>query len=537
MDFNLDLVYAELADLHPIARFASHSALDLDRIEVFSPASRPRPGTLFIADICTCMQQKHDIAHFGSFVVLGYDADANHLSLEGLNAIFVPATEGLPSPHELLGRLLEYRMRLDGWAEGILAAMARDAPLQEVFDVAATMFSNPIMLSDGALYFVLTAGTIPEGFHDRLWTPAIETGMCPSELYAEAWAACSGNAFGRRDAYLVPNAMDDGRTYLVRNLVCGDAYHGCFELVDVNAPFTPADLALADRFGDMLNMILPRKTYPQIAEASLGPLRDLLAGSAVRPRALECGLAELGWKVDDSYFVACFSGADEEDEAQSAQTLRRISRRYPLARFYREGASHLMIARNDDYPLSVMHDRHARCDAAPDTEPRFLAGFSSLFMDFSLVRTAADQAAFAYRHADKGAYAGRFGISRTCFYDDCWFEDAAERLALDDGVHQLLDRSIVELALFDARGGADYVPTALAYLEHGCSAVRTAEALFIHRNTLAYRLKRIKAISGIDLEDLAEKGFDPLRIHLSLRLLSKTGTTPSPFPSSDADRK
>ena len=107
MDFNLDLVYAELADLHPIARFASHSALDLDRIEVFSPASRPRPGTLFIADICTCMQQKHDIAHFGSFVVLGYDADANHLSLEGLNAIFVPAAEGLPSPHELLGRLLE----------------------------------------------------------------------------------------------------------------------------------------------------------------------------------------------------------------------------------------------------------------------------------------------------------------------------------------------------------------------------------------------------------------------------------------------
>ena len=73
--------------------------------------------------------------------------------------------------------------------------------------------------------------------------------------------------FGKRirkaRRYLVPNAMDDGRTYLVRNLVCGDAYHGCFELVDVNAPFTPADLALADRFGDMLNMILPRKTIPK----------------------------------------------------------------------------------------------------------------------------------------------------------------------------------------------------------------------------------------------------------------------------------
>ena len=53
------------------------------------------------------------------------------------------------------------------------------------------------------------------------------------------------------------------------------------------------------------------------------------------------------------------------------------------------------------------------------------------------------------------------------------------------------------VARADAEDGAAYVETALTYLGNGCNATRTAEALFIHRNTLAYRLKRIKALSGI----------------------------------------
>ncbi len=520
MNFNLDLVCAELADLRPVKRFRSSPQLDLDRIEMLRPANEPRAGSLLIAEADELAASGSAIARSGPFVVLGCESEEALGPAAGSPAILLPPSDQLPKAPELLTRLLEYRMRLDSWSEGILAAMARDAPLQEIFEAAATMFANPLMLSDSSLYFVLTAGRLPDGFRDRLWTPAIETGMCPSELYFKSWTKSSGDAFGRPDAYLVPNAAGDGRTYLVRNLVRDGAYHGCFELVDANAPLTPADLALADRFGDMLGMVLPRKAYPQIAEASLGPLRDLLTGSSVRPRVLEYGLANMGWKTDDAYYVAHFGGVDEEADARRAQTARRIAEHYPLARFYDDGTEHVMIAREADYPLGLLHGRHERHDVDPGAEQRFRVGFSSLFTDFSLLRTAADQAAFAHRRVDESPSASAFGVSRTCFYDDCWFEDAVERLSLEDGVHRLLDRGVVDLALRDARDGTDHVATALAYLEHGCSAGRTAEALYVHRNTLAYRLKRIKAISGIDLENLGKGAADPLRVHLSCRLLS-----------------
>lgn len=318
------------------------------------------------------------------------------------------------------------------------------------------------------------------------------------------------------------NATGDGRSYLVRNLMCGEAYYGCFELVDVNAPFQPADFALVDYLGNLLTLVMPHQGRPQPAEEPLGPLRDLLDGRPVRPQVLEYALSKAGWRADDHFFVARFGTAEPaEDAGARGQTVRLIAEVYPRARFFDDGDAALMVARDADYPLAALHARHAARDVEAGVEPRFRAGFSSLFADFSLVRTAADQAALACGLVDDTRMGGAFGSTLSCFYDDCWFEDMRVRLALDTDASWLLDHATVALARADAEDGAAYVETALTYLGNGCNATRTAEALFIHRNTLAYRLKRIKALSGIDLESPAAAGTDLLRVHLSCRLLAQ----------------
>ena len=345
---------------------------------------------------------------------------------------------------------------------------------------------------------------------------------CPIELCMEAWAAGSSDPGAQDRAFLMENATGDGRSYLVRNLVCGGAYYGCFELVDVNAPFQPADFALVDYFGNLLSLVMPHQGRPQPTEEPLGPLRDLLDGRPVRPQVLGYALSKAGWRPDDPYFVARFGAAEPaEDAGARGQTVRLVAEVYPRARFFDDGDAALMVARDADYPLAALRARHAAHDVEKGAEPRFRAGFSSLFADFSLVRTAADQAALAYGLVDDAEAGGAFGSTLSCFYDDCWFEDVRLRLDLDADAAWLLDHAAVALARADAEDGAAYVETALAYLGNGCNASRTAEALFIHRNTLAYRLKRIKALSGIDLENPAAAGTDLLRVHLSCRLLAQ----------------
>lgn len=62
------------------------------------------------------------------------------------------------------------------------------------------------------------------------------------------------------------------------------------------------------------------------------------------------------------------------------------------------------------------------------------------------------------------------------------------------------------------RNGAELIATLRAFVEHGCSTTRTAEALFLHRNSLRYRLRRIEALIGMPIA--------PNRLMLELALMS-----------------
>ena len=52
------------------------------------------------------------------------------------------------------------------------------------------------------------------------------------------------------------------------------------------------------------------------------------------------------------------------------------------------------------------------------------------------------------------------------------------------------------------------------YLAHGGNASQAAAALHLHRNTLAYRLRRVTQITGLDVDDPEAR----LRLHLALKV-------------------
>lgn len=90
------------------------------------------------------------------------------------------------------------------------------------------------------------------------------------------------------------------------------------------------------------------------------------------------------------------------------------------------------------------------------------------------------------------------------FYDDLdlysFIAQVTNGKFLDDYVHHKLGR------LLDADGmqEGNLAETLEAYLNHNCNANATAEALFIHRNTMRYRLDKIRHILNADLNDLSD---------------------------------
>jgi sugar diacid utilization regulator len=65
-------------------------------------------------------------------------------------------------------------------------------------------------------------------------------------------------------------------------------------------------------------------------------------------------------------------------------------------------------------------------------------------------------------------------------------------------VRSFYDDTIAPLVRYDEQYGSALVATLEAWFAHDCSTVATAAAIFVHRHTVAYRLDRVKELSGLD---------------------------------------
>ena len=77
-------------------------------------------------------------------------------------------------------------------------------------------------------------------------------------------------------------------------------------------------------------------------------------------------------------------------------------------------------------------------------------------------------------------------------------------LAIDDKntMKQYYDAKLGVLEKHDQNNGSDYLEFLKVYLNSNCSINDTADKLFIHRNTVVYKIKKINELLDCDLSEL-----------------------------------
>lgn len=65
-------------------------------------------------------------------------------------------------------------------------------------------------------------------------------------------------------------------------------------------------------------------------------------------------------------------------------------------------------------------------------------------------------------------------------------------------VRAFYEDTVAPLVKYDGQYGTDLVGTLEAYLERNCNTNATAAAIYAHRHTVAYRLERVRELSGLD---------------------------------------
>jgi purine catabolism regulator len=210
----------------------------------------------------------------------------------------------------------------------------------------------------------------------------------------------------------------------------------------------------------------------QGAETLVELLQDVLGPDTARRH-----LARAGFPVRTPVVLAVLRGADGPlDDASVVHTLDEAA------------APYLMLRRHDE--LYVLLPGSSTVLTALASLPDIKAGVSRPFAPGAALSVPRREASWALAHArDSEQPVVVFGGDAT----DRWLQDDPAVL------RGLVEHVLGAVLRYDAKHGGALVVSTLTWLECDRSSEKAAQALQVHPNTLAYRLRRFGALSGKDL--------------------------------------
>jgi len=221
--------------------------------------------------------------------------------------------------------------------------------------------------------------------------------------------------------------------------------------------------------------------------------------------------ASLDLELADSYavLIACRDGAQVEIwEPQSASQRAALRRALDAAtrRLAPAAGSVLTGLRHGEvvalYPVHSPSDGERLRDQAAELA-RALAP-NQFSVGLGTAHDGLDGVPESYREAREAV---DIALSRGLVGAPLAFDEVLIDHMLRSSAHadRLVDVTLGPLRAYDSRRGGDLMATLRAYLQSGFSVTRAAEALFVHPNTVVYRLRRVREITGrdpLDLDDL-----------------------------------
>ncbi|MCA1666099.1 MAG: helix-turn-helix domain-containing protein [Thermomicrobia bacterium] len=374
--------------------------------------------------------------------------------------------------------------------------------LPALLATAAELSGRGLLLTDPAGLPIALAGSATPGYVDEL-------------------ARQSARTHGR--TLIVQTQDGDGR--LVTPVRTAEGVQGYLALTASRAGFTETDRLIAERTAYACSFSLMRAGPVAPAARQLGPtpaeiersLRNLLLGKLETESAALAECRAIG--LDPHRGAAVLLAAplpDAESLGVIRATLENVVTSWQPRAFVMELGEVSAIA-----VLFPVTDGEASRRKAVEMGRRLAdecglsgiaVGISDRHVGWRGIAQGFQQAYFALRLGataavpqtvvDSGA-AGDLGIYRLLY-----------PLWQSDGLATFSDEVLGGLVAYDEKRGGGLVSTLEAYLDLGGGMQEIADRLYIHRNSLIYRLRRIEELTGRLLAD----PHDRLLLHLALKV-------------------
>lgn len=228
-------------------------------------------------------------------------------------------------------------------------------------------------------------------------------------------------------------------------------------------------------------------------------------------------VSALGWEYSTMQMMAVFNVGRREDfndRQKLEQYIQKLS--YRLSTWLKQEAFKGIFCRKNDNLVclfSMNKQVQEPAEVLSQWGEAFLAeirqDFAELVVSMGLSRPVSRIAELgeAYGDAQKAVRMGKRAYGGGQVYD--YQRMGVYRLLFThkdiDSQVEFYEDYLKPLVQYDQKHDSELVHTIEAYYQNNANTLATAEQLYIHRNTLNYRLKRASDILGFDIDDVDRK--------------------------------
>ncbi len=380
--------------------------------------------------------------------------------------------------------------------EELLKTILENDSVQAVVNKCYSILQNPIVIVDSS--FKLLAWTSDKCVKDSYWNELMQDGY-PSLSSILALQKANGYKEFIHPTIVNTENPEDMRKIMTR-IQDRNTILGYFSILEVNREFQESDLELVQLIAKiMAKMLLYRNVennkcdndrYEQL-------LIDILDHKLKSEKQIKERLPYLKWNFADKYCLLTIDLSDKDNfDTLSCYFKGAVKKLYPSSNMLIYNGHILII---DGIGQNLLQPEESYLEPI-----RKLLKKSGLYCGLSNCFTNIAQLDMYYKQSllaiELGSTMGK-ADAEIHAYSDYARMYMIQICKKHEDLRYFYHPAILQLQEYDVLKGTHYIETLEAFLRYNKNSYAAAEAIYVHRNTMIYRINKIKEITGLDFED------------------------------------
>ncbi len=488
MSVNFSRILSGLAEFEPMHTAVMDADAVYRGVTLMPVLKQAMPGYIYVGKAASFT----DSVFADSNACLIVSDPALDLSALHVNAAVFPEQTDVAALFQAVQRIFDSQNRLRDCSADILDALVAGRGIHGVLEVGLRVLGNPLLLSDSSSRLIdvvseqeitdpAVRDIVVQGFSSQSFMSKFEIQRVLEKLEASSTPILLDSGFSRDTRRLVGKIVFQHK--MIATLV----------MLETGRKFTGDDTDILNMLCEAVTIEMStNKTYASYTgEIHENMMADLIEGKET-PGAMRNKMRSLRWEMNQCFTVM-------------AVLIPKINSAYSYMEYTRMRIKIVVpgsqIIYSEPYMVVLFSPKDAKDAARIRTALRELFAERHLVAGISLPFESVMDLKKHYLQAVRSIELGRMLKTQDALfaYDDFFIYDILSLVENKADLMDYYDHNLFALLQYDKANGTDYYETLYAYLRHGLNKMSTAKDLFIHRNTIDYRVQKISEITNLDL--------------------------------------